>query len=71
MKNNTTTPTRQSGQRKKLEADVLAAYNIQRKKNPQPSPTECYTAVGLQMGMLIYQVQYIIIKARKAGKKVL
>ena len=70
MKNINPKP-RQSGLRIKLEADILEAYNIKRKEKPQPSPTECYTAVGLQFNMNYYQVQYIIIKATKAGKKVL
>lgn len=68
---NTEQRTRQSGLRAKLESDVLEAYNIMRKQKPQPSPTECYTAVGLQFNQNFYQIQYIIIKARKAGKKVL
>lgn len=63
--------TRQSGLRAKFEADVLEAYNLKRKEKPQPSPSECYTAVGLQFNRNFYQVQYIILKAKKAGKKVL
>lgn len=68
---NTEQKTRQSGYRAKLESDILDAYNLKRKQRPQLSPSECYTAVGLDFNMYYYQIQYIIIKARKAGKKVL
>ncbi|MBR1784001.1 MAG: hypothetical protein IJ760_00985 [Bacteroidales bacterium] len=63
--------TRQSGLRVKIENDVLQAYNLMRRKRPQPSPSECYTTLGSQFNMNYYQIQYIILKARKTGKRVL
>lgn len=58
-------------EREALEQQVLEAYNKHRKRTGQ-SPTETYVEVGRKLGGLnIYQVQYIIIKARKAGKEVL
>jgi hypothetical protein len=63
--------TRQSSNRAKLEAEVLDAYNLRRRQNDQESPTEAYTAVGKPFRLYYYQVQYIILKAKKAGKKVL
>lgn len=68
---NTKQKTRQSGYRANLEAEVLDAYNIRRRQHDQESPTEAYTAVGKQFHLYYYQVQYIILKAKKAGKKVL
>lgn len=68
---NTKQKTRQSAARVKIESDILEAYNLKRKQRPQLSPSECYTAVGLEFNMYYYQVQYIVLKARKAGKKVL
>lgn len=62
--------TRQSSTRAKFEADVLEAYNIHRKQKKE-SPSECYTSVGREFNINFYQVQYIILKAKKAGKKVL
>ena len=70
MKNKEEKKTRQSGYRRKLENNVLAAYNVRRKQH-QESPIEAYTAVGNQFHLYYYQVQYIILKAKKAGKKVL
>ncbi len=67
---NTKQKTRQSGTRAKFEADVLAAYNLHRKQKKE-SPSECYTSVGLEFNINFYQVQYIVLKAKKAGKKVL
>ena len=62
--------TRQSGTRAKFEADVLEAYNLHRKQKKE-SPSECYTSVGLEFNINFYQVQYIVLKAKKAGKNVL
>lgn len=56
-------------ERNALEKKILEAYNNHRKCTGQ-SPTETYTEVGRELGLNIYQVQYIIIKARKAGKEV-
>lgn len=67
---NTRKKTRQSAYRARLESDVLDAYNLMRKEKPQPSTTECYSAVGQKYNMNYYQVQYIVIKARESGKKV-
>lgn len=53
-----------------LEQDVLAAYNRQRRLTGQ-SQIECCVEVGRKRGLNFYQVQYVIIKARKAGKEVL
>lgn len=63
--------TRQSGYRAKLEAEVLDAYNLRRRQHDRESPIEAYTAVGKQFHLYYYQIQYIILKAKKAGKKVL
>lgn len=67
---NTKQKTRQSGTRAKFEADVLEAYNLHRKQKKE-SPSECYTSVGMEFNINFYQVQYIVLKAKKAGKKVL
>jgi len=68
---NTRKKARQSGLRARLEKDVLEAYNLKRKEKPMPCATDCYVAVGLKFNMNYYQVQYIILKARESGKKVL
>lgn len=68
---NTKQKTRQSGYRANLEAEVLDAYNLRRRQHDQESTIEVYTAAGKQFHLYYYQVQYIILKAKKAGKKVL
>jgi predicted nucleic acid-binding protein len=62
---------RQSGKRVELESKVLEAYNNRRKMFKNESVTESYTNIALKLDLNLYQVQYIILKARKDGKKVL
>lgn len=65
-------PTRTSSTRKQLEKDVLDAYNaLRRKTDNNKSPMEAYESVAASLRLKSWQVQYIVIKARKTGKEVI
>ena len=53
-----------------LEKDVLDAYNALRRKSDK-SPMEAYESVAASLRLKSWQVQYIVIKARKTGKEVI
>lgn len=63
-------PSRTSSIRKQLEKDVLDAYNALRRKSDK-SPMEAYESVAANLRLKSWQVQYIVIKARKTGKEVI
>jgi hypothetical protein len=63
-------PSRTSSIRKQLEKDVLDAYNALRRKSDK-SPMEAYESVAASLRLKSWQVQYIVIKARKTGKEVI
>ena len=64
-------PSRTSSIRKQLEKDVLDAYNALRRKSDNKSPMEAYESVAASLRIKSWQVQYIVIKARKTGKEVI
>lgn len=62
--------SRTSSTRKQLEKEVLNAYNALRRISDK-SPMEAYESVAASLRLKSWQVQYIVIKARKTGKEVI
>lgn len=61
---------RTSSTRRQLEKKVLDEYNALRRKSDK-SPMEAYESVAASLRLKYWQVQYIVIKARKTGKEVI
>ena len=56
--------------REKIESEALDMYNDLRRTS-ELSPMECYMEVAKKLDVKPWNVQYIIIKARRQGKEVL
>lgn len=61
---------RTSSTRRQLEKKVLDEYNALRRTSEE-SPMEAYASVAARLRLKSWQVQYIVIKARKTGKEVI